>query len=55
VEELEAAPLALNGHGATVTVNLACAIIAFPAEGQPLAGSIPVPMLEPEPAAAVAT
>ncbi len=55
VKELEAAPLPLNGHGATVTVNLACAIIAFPAEGQPLAGSVPVPMLEPEPAAAVAT
>ena len=55
VKELEAAPLPLNGHGATMTVNLACAIIAFPAEGQPLAGSIPVPILEPEPAPAVAT
>jgi hypothetical protein len=37
------------------TVSLACGFIAFPPEGLPLAGSIPVPMLEPEPAAAVAT
>jgi len=55
VKELEATPLPLNGHGATTTVSLACAIIAFPAEGLPLAESIRVPMLEPEPAAAVAT
>lgn len=56
VQEIEAAPLPLNGHGATVSVSLACGIIAFPADGVPLAQSIPVPpMLEPEPAAAMAT
>jgi poly-beta-1,6-N-acetyl-D-glucosamine synthase len=55
VQELEGAPLPLNGHGATATISLACAIIAFPAEGEPLAGSIPLPSLKPEPAAAVAT
>jgi poly-beta-1,6-N-acetyl-D-glucosamine synthase len=55
VAELEATPLPLNGHGATTTVSLACGIIAFPAEGLPAAGSLPMPMLEPEPAAAVAT
>jgi poly-beta-1,6-N-acetyl-D-glucosamine synthase len=55
VQELEATPLSLNGHGATATVSLACAIIAFPADGLPLAQPIRVPMLEPEPAAAVAT
>jgi poly-beta-1,6-N-acetyl-D-glucosamine synthase len=37
------------------TVSLACGIIAFPAEGLPLARSIRVPKPEPEPAAAVAT
>jgi poly-beta-1,6-N-acetyl-D-glucosamine synthase len=56
VRELEEKPLPLNGHGASATVTLACAIIAFPTEGLPLAQPVPaVPMLEPEPAAAVAT
>jgi Glycosyl transferase family 2 len=54
MQELETTPVRVNGHGA-VPVNLACAIIAFPAEGQPLAGSVPLPMLESEPVAAVAT
>jgi hypothetical protein len=35
--------------------SVTCGIIAFPAEGLPLAQSIPAPMLEPEPRAAVAT
>jgi hypothetical protein len=43
VEELEA------------TVSLACAVIAFPPEGLPLAQAIRAPMLDPEPAASVAT
>jgi hypothetical protein len=54
VKELEGTPLPLNGHGAA-KVTLACGIIAFPAEGEPLAKSIRAPMLEPEPATAVAT
>jgi biofilm PGA synthesis N-glycosyltransferase PgaC len=56
VGELEEKPLPLNGHGATVPINLACAIIAFPADGLPLAQPVlAVPMLEPEAAAAAAT
>jgi biofilm PGA synthesis N-glycosyltransferase PgaC len=55
VKELETTPLPLNGHGGSATVNLACAIIAFPADGLPLAQPIRMPMLEPEPAASVAT
>jgi len=54
VKELEGTPLPLNGHGAA-KVTLACGIIAFPAEGEPLAEPIRAPMLEPEPATAVAT
>jgi poly-beta-1,6-N-acetyl-D-glucosamine synthase len=49
----EATPLSLNGHGATARVTLACGIIAFPQAGPPLARSIPVPMLEAEPAAPI--
>jgi poly-beta-1,6-N-acetyl-D-glucosamine synthase len=55
VEQFEATPLRLNGHGATAKVTLACGIIAFPAEGEPLAQPISLPILDPEPAAAVAT
>jgi Glycosyl transferase family 2 len=55
VEHFEATPLPLNGHGATAKVTLACGIIAFPAEGEPLAQPILAPILDPEPAAAVAT
>jgi poly-beta-1,6-N-acetyl-D-glucosamine synthase len=55
VEQVEATPLRLNGHGATAKITLACGIIAFPAEGEPLAQPIPAPILDPEPAAAVAT
>jgi Glycosyl transferase family 2 len=55
IEKLEAAPLSLNGHGATAKVTLACAVIAFPPEGLPLTQSIRVPTLDPEPAASLAT
>jgi biofilm PGA synthesis N-glycosyltransferase PgaC len=55
IEKLEATPLSLNGHGATAKVTLACAVIAFPPEGLPLAQSIRVPTLDPEPAASLAT
>jgi biofilm PGA synthesis N-glycosyltransferase PgaC len=55
VEQFEATPLRLNGHGATAKVTLACGIIAFPAEGEPLAQPIAAPILDPEPAAAVAS
>jgi hypothetical protein len=53
VQHFESTPLSLNGHGAT-PVTLACGIIAFPAAGPPIAQSIPVPMLEAEPAVAIA-
>jgi poly-beta-1,6-N-acetyl-D-glucosamine synthase len=55
IEELEAAPVSLNGHGATANVTLACAVIAFPPDGLPLTQSIRVPTLDPEPAASLAT
>jgi biofilm PGA synthesis N-glycosyltransferase PgaC len=50
MRRLEATPLSVNGHGATAPVTLVCGIIAFPQAGPPLARSIPVPMLEAEPA-----
>jgi poly-beta-1,6-N-acetyl-D-glucosamine synthase len=53
VELVEAAPPALNGHGETVPVKLACGIIAFPQAGPPLARSIPVSVLDAQPATAV--
>jgi len=55
IEKVEAAPLSLNGHGATANVTLACAVIAFPPEGLPLAESIRIPTLDPEPAPSLAT
>jgi hypothetical protein len=55
IEKVEAAPLSLNGHRATANVTLACAVIAFPPEGLPLADSIRIPTLEPEPAPSLAT
>jgi biofilm PGA synthesis N-glycosyltransferase PgaC len=51
VEQLEATPLPLNGHGATATVTLGCGIIAFPPEGLPEAQPLRAPILDPEPAA----
>jgi biofilm PGA synthesis N-glycosyltransferase PgaC len=54
VEELEATPLRVNGHGATA-ITLGCGIIAFPPEGVPEAQPLGAPILDPEPAAAVAT
>lgn len=55
IEKVEAAPLSLNGHRATAKVTLACAVIAFPPEGLPLAESIRIPTLDPEPAPSLAT
>jgi poly-beta-1,6-N-acetyl-D-glucosamine synthase len=55
VEQLEASSLSLNGNGATATVTLGCGIIAFPPEGLPEAQPLRAPLLDPEPAAAVAT
>jgi hypothetical protein len=52
VQQFEATPLPVNGHGAA-TVRLACGIIAFPQAGPPLARSIPVPILEANLAASV--
>jgi biofilm PGA synthesis N-glycosyltransferase PgaC len=53
VEQFETTPIPLNGHGATVFVTLACGVIAFPQTGPPLARSIPVPLLEAQPAASM--
>jgi poly-beta-1,6-N-acetyl-D-glucosamine synthase len=55
VNHFVATPLSLNGHGATAMVTLACGIIAFPQAGPPVAQSIPVAMLEAEPAPAMAS
>ena len=55
IEKVEAAPLSLNGHRATAKVRLACAVIAFPPEGLPLAESIRIPTLDFEPAPSLAT
>jgi biofilm PGA synthesis N-glycosyltransferase PgaC len=54
VDRLKAAPLSRNGHGTTAPVELACAIIAFPRVGPPLARPIPLPAFEAEPAASIA-
>jgi poly-beta-1,6-N-acetyl-D-glucosamine synthase len=51
VREFEAPAPSRNGHGAQV--RLSCGIVAFPQAGPPLARSIPVPLLEAEPAAPV--
>jgi hypothetical protein len=53
VQQFEATPLPVNGHGAATLVRLACGIIAFPQAGPPLARSIPVPILEANLAASV--
>jgi biofilm PGA synthesis N-glycosyltransferase PgaC len=53
VEQFERTSIPLNGHGATALVTLACGVIAFPQAGPPLARSIPIPLLEAEPAASM--
>ena len=55
VQLFEAAPVALNGRGASSPVSLACGIIAFPQPGPPLSGSGPVPHVELDPAPSAAT
>src|SRR3954451_10911599 len=54
VEQFETSPVSFNGHGAA-SVSLACGVIAFPDSGPCVAQSIPIPMLAPEPAAALAS
>ena len=49
VQLFEATPVALNGHGSSTPVTLACGIIAFPQSGPPLPGFVPVPQLELDP------
>src|SRR3954454_8741872 len=53
-EQFETSPVPFNGHGAA-SVTLACGVIAFPDSGPCVAQSIPIPMLTPEPAAAIAS
>jgi biofilm PGA synthesis N-glycosyltransferase PgaC len=53
VRRFETIPLPLSGYGATAKITLACGIIAFPPAGPPLAKSIPVPMLEADPASSI--
>jgi hypothetical protein len=55
VEQLKATPLSLNGNGAAAAVTVGCGIITFPPEGLPEALPLYAPILDPEPAAAVAT
>jgi glycosyltransferase involved in cell wall biosynthesis len=55
VQRFETTPLSLNGHGNTVSVTLACGIIAFPQGGPPLVRAIPVRMLEADPATSTAS
>jgi poly-beta-1,6-N-acetyl-D-glucosamine synthase len=54
VQRFEGTSVALNGHDDGADVTLACAIIAFPQTGPPLAASVMEPMLEAHPAASVA-
>ena len=54
VQQYQRTPLSLNGNGTTAAVTLACGIIAFLPAGPPLARSIPIPVLDAEPAAPVA-
>jgi hypothetical protein len=55
VQQVEATPLPVNGHGVTAHITLACAVIAFPHAGPPLARSIPAPILELNTAASATT
>ena len=55
VELFEAAPVALNGRGASTPITLACGIIAFPQFGPPLSGTVPVRQLELDPVPSAAT
>lgn len=54
VQLFDAAPIALNGHGTSTSVTLACGIIAFPQSGPPLSGSVAAPTLELDPTLSVA-
>jgi glycosyltransferase involved in cell wall biosynthesis len=41
VHQLEAAPLPLNGHGKSIRVAVACALIAFQQAGPPVTSAVP--------------
>jgi hypothetical protein len=45
VSQFDGTPIALNGRHASVDVTLACAIIAFPQNGPPLATSVTEPIV----------
>jgi poly-beta-1,6-N-acetyl-D-glucosamine synthase len=47
VRDFEEAPATRIGHGTTVTLGLACGVIAFPRAGPPLAQSVPAAVLAP--------
>ena len=53
VELFETTPIALNGHGATALVTLACGVIAFPLAEPSVARSIPMPLPAAAPAASM--
>lgn len=55
VQLFEAAPVALNGRGASTPIALACGIIAFPQFGPPLSGTVPARLLELDPVPSAAT
>lgn len=55
VQRFESVPFPLNGHGETVRIALNCGIVAFPPAGPPLASSIPVPTLDADPVASIAS
>jgi len=54
VQQFPISSPSLNGHRRASPVTLACGIIAFPQAESPLAQSIPIPMLEADPAPAMA-
>jgi poly-beta-1,6-N-acetyl-D-glucosamine synthase len=51
VSRFDGTPISLNGHQTRVDVTLACAIIAFPQTGPPLATSVMEPVLAANPPA----
>ena len=55
MERLESTPFDVNRHDEPVRVRLSCAIISFPDGGPRLAEPISVPVLEANPAAAIAS
>jgi poly-beta-1,6-N-acetyl-D-glucosamine synthase len=54
VEDFEAVPLPLGGHGRNADIRLACGLVAFPQSGPPFAQLIPASLLEMSGAAPLA-